>query len=317
MKFIELPKNLKERILPLYILKGNDFFVINSAAKHISNACGNEMSEFNKTTFDNENFTAEKFVESVSMLPIGAEKRFVLVKDVIKLSESDKKTITQILNNIVETTCIVLVYNDSWKFLKIGEVVDCDKMDYSILSKFIVMELKKSNKEITPDSIKSLIELCSYDMTKISTELKKLSCCSDDLTIDKKDILSLVSADEEFQIFELTENLGNKNGEKVLKILCNFLEKKEPIQNLFGLIANHFRRVAHVSISGMPENELAQIFGVKEYAIIKAKQQSKYFSKIQLKNILKLLEDVDEMIKSGKMSAENAIFYLVFKILYC
>jgi DNA polymerase III delta subunit len=317
MKFVDLPKNLKEKILPLYILKGNDFFVINSAVKHISNTCGNEMSEFNKTVFDNENFTAEKFVESISMLPIGAEKRFILVKDVIKLNENDKKIITQSLNNIFETTCIAIIYNDAWKFLKVGEIVDCDKMDYSILSKFIVMELKKSNKDITLDSIKALIELCSYDMTKISTELKKLSCCSDDTIIEKKDVDSLVSADEEFQIFELTENLGKKNGEKSLKILCNFLEKKEPVQNLFGLISNHFRRVAHVSISGMPESELAQIFGVKEYAIIKAKEQSKYFSKVQLKNILKLLEDVDEMIKSGKMSAENAIFYLVFKILYC
>lgn len=317
MKFIALPKNLKEKILPLYILKGDDFFVINSAIKHISNACGNEMSDFNKVTFDNENFSSDKLTESISMLPMGVEKRFVLLKDIVKLNENDKKIIAQELGNIPETTCVVIVYNDAWKFLKFGEIIDCGKMDYNMLSKFITFEMKKSNKEMAPDAIRSLIELCSYDMTRISTELKKVSAFSDNPLIEKKEIETLVSADEEFQIFELTENLGNKNGEKALRILCNFLEKKEPIPVLFGLIANHFRRVAHVSISGMNENELAPLLGVKEYAIIKAKEQSKYYSKVQLKNILKLLEEIDAMIKSGKMSAENAIFYLIFQILYC
>lgn len=317
MKFVELPKNLKLKIAPLYILKGDDSFVVNSAIKHISNACGDEMNDFNKNYFDNENFSTEKFIEAVFMLPISEGKRFILLKNILKLNENDKKLITNSLENIPETTCITIVYNDTWKFLKTGEIIDCGKMDFDMLSKFITLELKKSQKEISSDALKTFIELCSYDMTKISTELKKISYYSDDPAIEKNDVLSLVNADEEFQIYELTENLGTKNGEKALKILCRFIEKKEPIQNLFGLISNHFRRIAHVSISGMKESELASIFGVKEYAIIKAKEQSKYFSKVQLRNILKLLENVDSMIKSGKMSAENAIYYLVFKILYC
>lgn len=317
MKFIELPKSLKEKILPLYILKGDDSFVINSAIKHISNACGNELNDFNKVIFDNENFTMEKFIESIYMIPIGENKRFILIKDVQKINEKDKKLITSTLENISDNTCLVIIYNDAWKFLKLGEIVNCGKMDFNMLSKFILIEFKKINKEISSDAIQSLIELCSYDMTKISSEIKKLIYCNDEPIIDKKDVLCLVHADEEYQVFELTESLGSKNGSQALKILCNFLEKKEPIQNLFSLIANHFRRIAHVSISGMNEYELAPLLGVKEYAIIKAKQQSKYFSKIQLKNILNVLENIDEMIKSGKMISENAIFYLVFKILYC
>ncbi|MDD4110236.1 MAG: DNA polymerase III subunit delta [Clostridia bacterium] len=317
MKFIDLPRSLKEKVSSLYILKGEDFFVTNSAIKHISNACGNEFSDFNKTTFNDENYSTDKFIECVSMLPIGTDKKFILLKDISKLNKNDEKQISTVLENIPSTTCVVIAYNDAWKFLKNGEIIDCGKMDFSILSKFITIELKKTQKEIAPDALRCLIELCSYDMTKLSTELKKLSCCSDDVTIEKKDVLSLVNADKEYQVFELTESLGTKNGEKALKILCNFSEKKEPLQNLLGLISNHFRRIAHISITGMKESELATLFGVKEYAIVKAKQQAKYFSKIQLKNILKLLENVDEMIKSGKMTADNAVFYLVFKILYC
>lgn len=317
MKFIDLPKSLKNKILPLYILKGEDFFVINSAIKHLSNACIEDMADFNKQVFDNENFLIDKFIESVSMLPLGSKKRFILLKDIVKLTENDKKLINSLLTDIPDSVCVVIVYNDSWKFLNQGEIVDCGKMNFDILSKFITFELKKVEKGISSDAVKTLINLCSYDMTKINSELKKLSCFSDDSIIDEKDVIALVSGDEEYGIFELTENLGNKKGEKSLKILCNFLERKEPIQTILNLITNHFRRMAHISISEMSDLELSSIFKVKEYAINKARQQSKYFSKVQLKNILKLLENVDEMIKSGKMTAENAIFYLVFKILYC
>ena len=59
------------------------------------------------------------------------------------------------------------------------------------------------------------------------------------------------------------------------------------------------------------------MFDVKPFAILKARNQSKYFSKVQLKNILSLLEEVDFMIKSGQMQAENALYYLTFKILSC
>ena len=94
MKFIELPQKLKQQVLPLYILKGDDEFVIASAIKHISNACGNEMSDFNKTYFDSENFSAQKVQEAIEMLPLGTDRKFVLIRSVNKLSEADKKILS-------------------------------------------------------------------------------------------------------------------------------------------------------------------------------------------------------------------------------
>lgn len=316
MKFIELPQKLKQQILPLYILKGDDEFVISSAIKHISNACGNEMSDFNKTIFDNENFSAQKVQEAIEMLPLGTDKKFVLIKPVNKISEADKKILSASLSSIPETTTVAIVNTDAWKFLKTGEIVDCGKLGQNILEKYIRVELNKKNQKITPDALKELVEICSYDMTKISCELKKVSAyCSDE--IEKEDVKKLVEPDYEYQIFELSESLGNKNASKSLMLLASFLQKKQPVQVLFSLISNHFRRISHIAFSSQSNAELALLLGVKEYAIVKAKEQAKSYSKAQLKNILATLEDVDNMIKSGKMGAENAIYYVVFKILYC
>lgn len=316
MKFIELPQKLKQNISSLYILKGEDEFVIASAIKHISNACGNEFPDFNKSVFDNENFSSEKIRETVEVVPVGLDRKFVLLKNIEKITESEKKVLTEAFSNLPPTTTVAVVYNEAFRFLKGGEIVDCGKLGQDILFKFIKVELNKKGQKISPDAIKDLVELCSYDMTKISSELKKVSAYSEE-EISLEDVKLLVEPNNEYQIFELSESLGTKNASKTLITLSNFLRKKEPVQVLFSLISNHFRRIAHSSISGLDNIELAKYFNVKEYAIIKAKQQSKYFSKAQLKNILFVLEEVDSLIKSGKMSAENAIYYLVFKILYC
>lgn len=61
MKFIELPQTLKQKVENLYILKGDDSFVIDSAIKHINNACGNEMPDFNKSFLIMKIFQQQKF----------------------------------------------------------------------------------------------------------------------------------------------------------------------------------------------------------------------------------------------------------------
>lgn len=316
MKFIELPKKLKESISSLYILKGDDDFVVSSAIKHISNACGNEFPDFNKSFFNNENFSANKIVEAIEMLPIGTDRKFVLIKFVDKILEGDKKVLKEAFSKIPPSTTVVIVFSDAWKFVSNGEIVDCGKQSPELLEKFVKAQLLKKNQTIAPDALKTLVELCNFDMTKLSCEVKKLSSYAES-EIEKQDVCALVEPDFEFQVYELSESLGNKNATKSLTILSSFLQKKQPVQTLFSLVANHFRRMAHISFSQLPPSELAAYLSVKEFAIVKAKEQAKLFSKAQLKNILSTLEEVDSMIKSGKMSAENAIYYVVFKILFC
>ncbi len=317
MKFIELVNNLKSQIKNLYLIKGDDIFVIDSAIKHISNACIKEYPDFNKIIITDENFNINFLDEAIQSLPIGADRRLVILKHINKLTENDKKNIKKIIQNIPDQTTIIIVYNDNWKFLKDVESVDCGKQNFDIIFKYIKYETQKQNLNFSDEIVKTLIELCSFNMTKINMELKKLMAFNNENLLTINDLKNIVDEDHEYQIFELSENLGNKNATKSLKILSELIQKKEPLQNIFAMLLNHFRRIIHSGLSDLSTTELSKLFDVKEYAIIKAKQQSKYFSKIQLKNILFALEDIDFMVKNGKMTQENALFYTVFQILYC
>ncbi|MBO4412673.1 MAG: hypothetical protein J5779_01510, partial [Clostridia bacterium] len=183
-------------------------------------------------------------------------------------------------------------------------------------NKYINVECKKQNVNIEKDAANLLIEYTSASLTEIITELPKLLAYVNFEGIITVDVVKkLVKPNEDFQVFELTESLGTKNKEKSIKILNLMLKNKDV--GILALISNHFRRIVFAGISNYSNEELADMFKVKPYAIQKARIQSGFFTKIQLKNILNLLDDVDFMIKSGKMQNENALYYLIFKILDC
>lgn len=313
MKFLELASKLKEKVENVYLLSGDDSYLKQTAYKLIRRATINEELAFlNETRFDNENWNIEKFVEAVSSMPMGCDFKLVYVKNLEKLPEKEKQNLQNNINSIAPTTCLVVDLNKNLK-LTGGTIVDCSNLDNATLTKYINGEVLKNDKKIQPDAINLLIEFCSSNLTKIITELPKLSAYANEIDINA--VKQLVAPDEEYQIYELTEALGNRNKNKSIKLLSLMLEKKETA--LVSLISNHFRRVAFCSLSDYSNDELAEMFEVKPFAILKARNQSKFFSKVQLKNILALLEEVDFMIKSGKMQAENATYFLVLKILNC
>ena len=186
------------------------------------------------------------------------------------------------------------------------------RLDDRSLSEIIVSELKKHGKTIIPDACQQLIESCCNYYSLIKNELDKLISC-DEIEINTKIVDSLVCKETEFTVFELTDALSKRNSEKAVSLL-SLMEKDT---KTFSLVLNHFRRLFFVSISGLGDKELSEILNVKEFAIIKARELSKNFTKLQLKNIYEMLNDVDFYIKNGQMQIENALYYLIFFILYC
>lgn len=310
-----LKTRLQKEVKKAYLVSGDDFYLFEKALTMIRGALNISLSDLNISSFDDDNFSALKVVEACDLLPIGDEKRLVVVKFVSKVSESDKKIIEEYLEKPNSTSCLVILdINGKFESIKKNiDFVDAKKMDYSMVSRIVFSEIEKRERQISPEALSALIEACNGYLTKIMNELDKLcSYTSKEELITKKVIDSLVTKDLEYTVYELTDALAQKKGDKAVKLID--LMAKE--QGTLSLISNHFRRLFYISISEMSNGELAKLLGVKEYAIMKARGQVNNFSKAQLKKIVSLTEEVDYCIKSGKMQSENALFFLVFNILY-
>ena len=84
---------------------------------------------------------------------------------------------------------------------------------------------------------------------------------------------------------------------------------------LHALIYKHFRRLFFVSITKESRSDLAKMLGVQEYAITKAQEQARLFSKRQLKEINDICIKLDYDLKNSNITVNNAIDLLVLKIL--
>ena len=310
-----LKKRLTEKLEKAYLLFGEDIELYSRAYKMILKKANLSLEDFNLSRFDDENYSMKTILDSAEVLPMGDEYRVIVIKNIAKVSDSDINDLEKYLQNPQPSTILIIFdYYDQFELLKEKmSQVDCKRFDRATATAVLVKELEKKGKQISSEAVGTLLDYCNGYMTRAMCELDKLAYYDlNEPLITKKMIDDLVSKDSEAVVFELTESLGKKNGDKALALLEEF--KKEP--GLLGLITNHFRRLFYIGISDLPDKELAVQLGVKEYAVTKQRQQVKNFSKMQLKKIFSLLEKVDYMIKSGEMLAENALQYLVLSILY-
>ena len=310
-----LKVRLQKEVKKAYLVSGDDFYLFEKAFSMIRSSLKINFGDLNISYFDDDNFAPMKVVEACDMLPVGDENRLVVIKNVNKVSEADKKIIEKYLESPNPTsTLVILDFNGKFDSIKKNiDFVDAKRMDKTMVSRIVFSELEKRKKQISTEALDSLIDACNGYLTKIMNELDKLCYYTNEgELITKKVIDNLVTKDVEYTVFELTDALAQRNGDKTIELLS--LMSKE--QGTLSLISNHFRRLFYISVSDMSNAELGSYLGVKEYAILKARKQVNNFSKAQLKKIINLTEEVDFFTKSGKMQAENALYYLVFNILF-
>lgn len=305
-----LKKRLQKKIEPCYLVQGEDILLYDEALKLIKNACNLSFEEFNFQKFDDDTFSADLVLDALETLPFASEKKVVLLKNITKFSEDFKKKLVAYLKSPLPSTCLVIFdFANKFDFL-ISEKISAKRLDEESLKNIVEEELSKSHKAIKKEALSLLLSYCCDYYSLIKNELKKLSDAPTDV-ITEKDIANMVTKETEYSVFELTEALSKKDAKKAVKLL-SLMDKDS---KTFNLILNHFRRLFFVAIS--KDEDLPKLLNVKEYAIVKAKELSRNFSKIQLKNIYSLLDDVDFYIKNGQMQIENALYYLIFGILYC
>lgn len=320
MKYVELKSSLKNNICNNYLLFGADEFLLNKSVELIFKALNINVVDMNYQKFLGESIDFDDVIKALDTMPVFDERKLVVVYLNVKTSVTNLNKLNNYLKSPNPQSVLVLVVGDNINDVKSiesrFEKVDCNRLSEDVVNKFVLNELKKANTNITVSALKTLNEYCVYDLTKIVNELSKLiSYVNDKKLIEEQDVKLLVNKTLEFQIYELTENLAKKNKNRVFEILDILKSKKDVYRTIMPLIYNHFRRLFYVATSKEAKSELGIMLGVKDYAITVAYKQSKMFTKVQLKNILNDMEQLDYELKTSAISNDLAIDYLVLKIL--
>lgn len=300
---------------PIYLIKGDAFLCQDAKNKIIQKL---NISKINVSLFTDENFDVNNTLNACNQFSFFSEKRMVIVQDLAKELTNDNKFRFENYSKNPNIDCVLIlidtISSKVFDFMKNVEVIECKPNDFFVQN-YIKNNVEKLGNTISLQNCKKLNDYCLGNLNRITLEIKKLSdYVGKNKEITAQVIDNLVFKDTELKVFDLTNALGVKDGNRALKILNDMITSGEPPIKILGLINANFRRMMFAKINKGSNADLAKALNVKEFAIAKAKESASFFSASQLKNIINLLLEADYNIKSGVMSQENVLYYVVCKI---
>lgn len=300
---------------PIYLIKGDAFLCQDAKNKIIQKL---NISKINVSLFTDENFDVNNTLNACNQFSFFSEKRMVIVQDLAKELTNDNKFRFDNYSKNPNIDCVLIlidtISSKVFDFMKNVEVIECKPNDFFVQN-YIKNNVEKLGNTISLQNCKKLNDYCLGNLNRITLEIKKLSdYIGKNKEITAQVIDNLVFKDTELKVFDLTNALGVKDGNRTLKILNDMITSGEPPIKILGLINANFRRMMFAKINKGSNTDLAKALNVKEFAIAKAKESASFFSASQLKNIINLLLEADYNIKSGVMSQENVLYYVVCRI---
>lgn len=166
-------------------------------------------------------------------------------------------------------------------------------------------------------AINTLITYTGSNINRIYNELEKLKIYKmDDKKITEDDIKKLVKRDLESSIFDLINNISNKNRSEIIKIYNELLEEGETSEKILYTLANNYRLLLQIKLKSekCSDKEIQEEYKMHPYRFAKLKEQAFCFSTLDILKILKDLSEIDLGIKSGKLDTDNGMVLFFEKI---
>ncbi len=304
MKFIEFSKSLNNEIHILYNAKGADSFLIKQSVNNLKNKLIKDFEEFNFVRVDSSNTKIEEIDSILSTLPFANDYRLVVI-------DSPNAEVVKLINklDLQDTGNIILCINA--EKLENAVEIDCETLEKEDVRKYVLNQLAKNGISIHENALDYIIEACGNKIEKIANELQKIiSYAIEDKVITIEHATNLISDSVEYAIYMLTNAIDLNDYAKYEQVLHN-LGQSQSMNEIFSYLGKHFRRMQYLSLN-KNDNEISKILNLKPYAIKISRQ---HIQKNGIKYYINLYQkyvELDNKIKSGKISAKNALYELVF-----
>ena len=231
MTITELEKDLKnEKLDSLYLLYGEEVFLLESSIKKIKKLFGEIIPGINYVQIDDTNI--DNLISNIETPSLGYEKKLIIVKNSglfkkegkrksAKISELKEKVAEYFKKNISDIknyNIVVFIENDIeknalYKIIdKDGVICNFEKQKPAAIIKRLKAIFNAYKVNIDNETLKYLIEECGTSMQDLINESRKLiEYAGENGTVNKQDIDLLCIKQIEAVIFTLTDSLGKKD----------------------------------------------------------------------------------------------------------
>lgn len=306
--------------MPCYLLHGEDTFSSRKKLEEIKSRFFNSnMGDINITTLEGDNLTFEQVKKAVFITPFLSPKRLIIIKNLISKGKKEiQEKVTESLNTFPSFSIVVFyeegkIEKTTPLFLKLKSDKKTEEfplLSMSALVDWIYQEILKRGGKIEQGAAYRLAQIVGPDLWRASLEIDKLCSYRNGKLIRKEDIELLVKEEIHPKIFSLIDALGERNTKRAHLLLSELLSLGENESYILSMIAYQIRNLLIIKDLLEKEKPL-NLSGLHPFVLEKTRQQSKNFTKEQLKNIYGKLLETDYNIKTGRLKPYLALDLLI------
>ena len=326
----KLLQSLQEKkFQPVYYLHGTEPYFIDHISDYIEeHSLTDAEKSFNQVVFYGKDTDANTLLNAVTRYPMMAQYQVVIVKEA-----QDFKNLAALENYFekpVPSTILVMChkYKSLDKRLKVTKILE---------QKAVLFESKPIPEAKVPDWIEKYLETAGYKSTNqaryllteyIGSNLEKLGNALVKITsaldkgsiIDERDIKANVGISKDYNAFELSGAIVNKDIAKITR-LVNYINenpKEFPIQVMIVVLYNFFSKATSLYITGKNDKETLKSLGIMEWLSRDFQKAVQVYCR-KLIDISKLIQEFDlrsKGVNDTGTDSQELMKELVYRIVY-
>lgn len=302
----------KGRLLPVYLLHGEDGFRIREALELFGGTVVDDANrDFNATTIYCRDTPVSELVGISQTLPFLSAKRLVVAKDVDLLNAAASKELQAYLHDPSPVTCLVMVVN---KILKETDALFKAANEHGALIAYyapldrdapawIEAWARRHSLSIQRDAVVYLQQIAGNDLQSLENELQKIQLAiTDKKTVTLQDVMFIAGDYREFTAFDLAAEVGRKNIGQALAILSRLLQEGESAVGLLTVIEREFRRFVRakdMAASGVAQGDIEKKFRVVFHKLDIFREGMRKQTMDGLRAAFPALQEADRALKSS------------------
>jgi DNA polymerase-3 subunit delta len=260
---------------------------------------------FNYDIVDAKGCSAARILGAAQTLPMMAERRMVLVRDIQQLAADELIKLVPYLADPSPSTVLVTTAPKVDKRLKFFATARKARQLHELSPPRNVVgwareEADRQGVDIDQGAIKRLADVVGNDLSRLALSIEQLSLYASGRGIRADDVDELIAETREHTVFELTDAIGAADRIRAMTAVVALFDQQQSPIGVVVMLARHVRQMMMAQLAlrdRVPRNELSRRLGVPPFIAEKIATQARRFSGEALEHAIGKLARADWALK--------------------
>jgi DNA polymerase III subunit delta len=304
-----------DKLEPVYVLVSAEPLLVDRAVAALRDRVVPEaLRAFNLDAVDGKGATATRILGAARTVPMMAERRLVLVREIGQMTAAEMGGLVEYLEDPCPSTVLVGTTSKVDRRLKFFAAAGKKGWLHELsaprdLAGWVAAEAARRVVSIRQDAVRRLVEAVGADLARLALALDMLALYAGARSISVDDVDDLVADTRERSVFELTDAIGAADRPRALGAVAALVDQRQSPIGVVSMLARHIRQLSlhrAGSKSGMGKQELARLLGVPPFVVDKLGRQADRFPDAAIDRAITALSLTDRALK-GEREAQKTL----------